>query len=81
MWRAGFKWMYLIMGTTIGAGYASGREIWQFFGAESGLAIAMFTVMFSICCFVIMKISFEERTEHFFSCFKKISRKENLLFL
>jgi uncharacterized membrane protein YkvI len=72
MWRAGFKWMYLIMGTTIGAGYVSGREIWQFFGAESGLAIAMFTVMFSICCFVIMKISFEERTEHFFPVLKKL---------
>ena len=40
--------MFLILGTTIGAGYASGRELWQFFGFESGLAIAIFTVIFII---------------------------------
>lgn len=31
MVNSGLKWMFLIIGTTIGAGYASGREIWEFF--------------------------------------------------
>ena len=57
MWKSGLKWMFLIMGTTIGAGYASGRELWQFFGDQSGLAILIFTFMFSLCVYVIMKIS------------------------
>ncbi len=65
MWKAGLRWMFLIMGTMIGAGYASGREIWQFFGHESGLAIILFTVLFSICCYIIMKISYEKKTVHF----------------
>lgn len=39
MFRAGFRWMFLILGTAIGAGYASGREIWQFYGEQSALAI------------------------------------------
>ncbi|MFB4168769.1 hypothetical protein [Virgibacillus sp. JSM 102003] len=62
MWRAGLKWMFLIIGTTIGAGYASGRELWQFFGHESGLAILLFTLFFSICCNVIMKVSYEKQS-------------------
>ena len=55
---AGLKWMFLIIGTTIGAGYASGAELWQFFGHESSLAIVLFSVFFSICCMVIMEISY-----------------------
>ncbi len=62
MWRAGLKWMFLIIGTTIGAGYASGRELWQFFGHESGLAILLFTLFFSICCNVIMNVSYEKQS-------------------
>lgn len=49
----------------IGAGYASGRELWQFFGEESGLAIILFTVIFSVCCYTIMTISYKQKTEHF----------------
>lgn len=63
MIRAGLKWMFLIIGTTIGAGYASGRELWQFFGHESGLAILLFIVFFSICCMVIMDIS-HKKSQH-----------------
>ncbi len=75
MWNAGFKWMFLIMGTIIGAGYASGRELWQFFGDQSGLAILIFTVIFSICCFVIMKISYNEQSEHFIPVLQKLIGK------
>lgn len=58
MLRASFKWMFLIIGTTIGAGYASGREIWQFFGHESGLAILLFSIFFTVSCMAIMRISY-----------------------
>ncbi|WP_449538275.1 YkvI family membrane protein [Ferdinandcohnia sp. Marseille-Q9671] len=65
MFRAGIKWMFLILGTSIGAGYASGREIWQFYGEQSSLAIIFFTFIFTICCYTIMKISYKKETEHF----------------
>ncbi len=65
MWVNGLKWMFLIIGTMIGAGYASGRELWEFFGAESGLAIILFTVLFTICCSVIMTISHTRRSKHY----------------
>ncbi|MDX9635126.1 hypothetical protein, partial [Bacillus sp. PBL-C9] len=31
VWKAGSRWTLLILGSLIGAGYASGQEIWQFF--------------------------------------------------
>ncbi|MRH44395.1 hypothetical protein GH741_17260 [Aquibacillus halophilus] len=65
MWKSGFKWMFLVIGTTIGAGYASGRELWQFFGDESGLAIMLFAILFSLCCYVILKISHENDSTHY----------------
>ncbi|MBD1379850.1 YkvI family membrane protein [Metabacillus arenae] len=72
MWSAGFKWMFLILGTIIGAGYASGRELWQFFGFESGLAILLFTIFFSFACYTIMKISYKEKSEHFFPVLERL---------
>jgi uncharacterized membrane protein YkvI len=57
--------MFLIIGTMIGAGYASGRELWQFFGPESGLAIGLFAVLFSVCCAVIMTISYNQQSTHY----------------
>ncbi|MFB1097167.1 hypothetical protein [Terribacillus sp. JSM ZJ617] len=72
MWAAGLKWMFLILATLIGAGYASGREIWQFFGYESGLAIIIFTVLFTICSHVILHISFTERSTHYFPVLERL---------
>ncbi|MBP1949451.1 YkvI family membrane protein [Virgibacillus litoralis] len=72
MWRAGLKWMFLIIGTTIGAGYASGRELWQFFGHESGLAILLFTLFFSICCNVIMNVSYEKQSTDYLPVLRDI---------
>ncbi|MGN7940919.1 hypothetical protein [Virgibacillus sp. 6R] len=74
--KSGLKWMFLILGTTIGAGYASGREIWEFFGFESGLAILIFTVIFSISIYIIMKISYEEKTNHFFPVLDRLVGKK-----
>lgn len=76
MWAAGLKWMFLILATLIGAGYASGREIWQFFGYESGLAILIFTVLFTICSYVILHISFTERTTHYFPVLERLVGKK-----
>lgn len=72
MLRAGLKWMFLIIGTTIGAGYASGRELWQFFGHESGLAIVLFMVFFSISCYVIMDISYQRKSTHYLPVLREI---------
>ncbi|WP_312855475.1 YkvI family membrane protein [Litoribacterium kuwaitense] len=62
----------LDFGTIIGAGYASGREIWQFFGEGSTAAIALFTVMFGICCGIIMTISRQLKTEHYLPVLKAL---------
>ncbi|KGP73212.1 membrane protein [Pontibacillus yanchengensis] len=72
MIRAGFKWMFLIIGTMIGAGYASGRELWQFFGHESGLAILLFTMLFTVSCNVILSISFEQQSKHYLPVLRTI---------
>ncbi|MBP2078608.1 hypothetical protein [Oceanobacillus polygoni] len=69
---AGLKWMFLIIGTTIGAGYASGAELWQFFGHESSLAIVLFSVFFSICCVVIMEISYRLKSSHYLPVLEEI---------
>ncbi len=61
----GLKWMFLILGTMIGAGYASGRELWQFFGEESAIAIILFSLLFMVCLFVIMSISYKLQTNHY----------------
>jgi uncharacterized membrane protein YkvI len=76
MWLSGFKWMFLIMGTIIGAGYASGRELWQFFGPKSGLAITLFAIAFSICCLIIMKISKQLNTSHYIPVLERIVGKK-----
>lgn len=65
MWKAGFKWMFLIIGSMIGAGYASGRELWQFFGHGSSMAILLFTILFSVSCYIILSISFQHQTSHY----------------
>ncbi|QST00060.1 hypothetical protein IMZ31_18730 [Pontibacillus sp. ALD_SL1] len=72
MIRSGMKWMFLIIGTMIGAGYASGRELWQFFGHESGLAILIFTILFTISCYVILRISFEKKSKHYLPVLRTI---------
>ncbi|KGX93686.1 membrane protein [Pontibacillus halophilus JSM 076056 = DSM 19796] len=75
MIRSGFKWMFLIIGTMIGAGYASGRELWQFFGYESGLAILIFTVLFTLCTFTILSISYHSQSKHYLPVLRTIVGK------
>jgi uncharacterized membrane protein YkvI len=70
--RSGLKWMFLILGTMIGAGYASGRELWQFFGQESALAILLFTILFIISTYGIMAISYEKKAIHYLPVLRDI---------
>lgn len=72
MWRAGFQWIFLIVGTMIGAGYASGREIWQFFGHESGLAILLFVIMFILSCAAIMLVSYHHQSHNYIPVLRDI---------
>ncbi|MBM0065403.1 YkvI family membrane protein [Alkalicoccobacillus gibsonii] len=65
MWANGLKWMFLIVGTLIGAGYASGRELWQFFGAESNVAILLFTGLFTVSCFVILNLAYKQKSTQY----------------
>ncbi|MFZ3577683.1 hypothetical protein [Virgibacillus sp. DJP39] len=76
MLSSGFKWMFLIIGTTIGAGYASGRELWQFFGLESGLAIAIFSILFSVSCVVIMKVGYQKKSTDYLPVLEVIVGKK-----
>ncbi|MBU9710625.1 hypothetical protein [Evansella tamaricis] len=69
---SGVKWMFLIIGTMIGAGYASGRELWEFFGTESTFGIILFSVLFFICTYVIMNISFQKESEHYKPVLKEL---------
>lgn len=75
MWSAGLKWMFLIIGTTIGAGYASGRELWQFFGHESGLAIVLFVLFFSTSCGVILQVSYKQQSSYYLPVLREIVGK------
>lgn len=76
LWRAGCKWLFLIIGTTIGAGYASGRELWQFFGYESALAIGIFIVLFSVACYVILSVSYRLKTVHYLPVLEAVLGKK-----
>lgn len=68
--------MFLIVGTMIGAGYASGRELWQFFGHESGLAILLFTILFSVSCYVVLQISYKSQSTHYLPVLQMIVGKK-----
>lgn len=76
MWRRGLQWTALILGATIGAGYVSGRELWQFFGHESGLAIVLFSFFFSFCCYVIMRISYQLKSSNYLPVLEIIAGKK-----
>lgn len=75
MIRAGMRNMFLITGTVMGAGYASGREIWQFFGAGSGLAILLFTILFILCISTLLKMSYQLKTTDYLPLLQQLIGK------
>ncbi|WP_440897383.1 YkvI family membrane protein [Amphibacillus sp. Q70] len=63
--KKSMQWSFLIVGAVIGAGYASGREIWLFFGPNSGRAILLFSLVFAVSSYGILSISYRHRTNHY----------------
>lgn len=68
-WNRGIKIGLTIVGTTIGAGFASGRELWEFFssyGEQSvwGILIAIF--LFTVSSMTILWLSWKYQSEHYF---------------
>lgn len=57
-----------IVGTTIGAGFASGREIWEFFGSygeEGSVGILLSMVLYFAVSVIILHIGWKKRTHHY----------------
>jgi uncharacterized membrane protein YkvI len=71
----GIKVSFLIIGTTIGAGFASGREIWEFFssyGQGSSFFLLLSMILFSISCYIIMDISYQLKAPHYVSVLEEL---------
>lgn len=67
LWQS-LKLSMTIVGTTIGAGFASGREIWEFFGSygqNSSWSILLAMALFLASSMVILFISWKEQTRHY----------------
>ncbi|MFC4077245.1 YkvI family membrane protein [Salinithrix halophila] len=67
LWQS-VKISMTIVGTTIGAGFASGREIWEFFGSYgegSNGSILLAMLLFFAASVVILLISWEKKTSHY----------------
>lgn len=77
LWN-GLKVSFLIIGTTIGAGYASGREIWEFFasyGENSSYFLLLSMLLFSFSCYVIMTISYQLKAPHYVQVLEELIGK------
>ncbi|SDC40869.1 Uncharacterized membrane protein YkvI [Pelagirhabdus alkalitolerans] len=70
--KTSFKWISLIIGTMIGAGFASGREIWQFFNGGSTIGIILFVGLFYLSCYRLMLLSYQKQTTHYNTLLKII---------
>lgn len=67
--KNGVKLCFIIVGTTIGAGFASGREIWEFFssyGYQSIFGIYIAMILFAISSIFILLISYKYKTENYY---------------
>lgn len=71
----GLKAGFLIIGTTIGAGFASGREIWEFFasyGSGSSLFLLLSLTLFSLCCYMILTLSSQLKAANYMLVLEKL---------
>lgn len=74
----GLKIAFIIVGTTIGAGYASGREIWEFFGSygqKSSYFILVSMSLFCLSCYVIMELSYRLGAHHYVYVLEELTGK------
>lgn len=63
-----FRISMTIVGTTIGAGFASGREIWEFFGyygEEGRFGIILSMALYFAASVIILHICWKKRTQHY----------------
>ncbi|WP_234410502.1 hypothetical protein [Caldalkalibacillus mannanilyticus] len=75
----GLKVAFLIIGTTIGAGFASGREIWEFFssyGEGSSFFIVLSMLLFSVSCYIILSISHQLQAPHYVAVLQELIGKK-----
>lgn len=59
MWKRGLFIGFTIIGTTIGAGFASGREIWEFFasyGPAGAAGILLSMALFVTACALLLRL-------------------------
>ncbi|SEM83004.1 YkvI family membrane protein [Lihuaxuella thermophila] len=67
LWQS-LKISMTIVGTTIGAGFASGREIWEFFasyGEASHYSILLSILIFFVATVMVLHISWKQQTKHY----------------
>ncbi|MBA4494098.1 hypothetical protein ACFO25_10890 [Paenactinomyces guangxiensis] len=74
LWQS-FKIGMTIVGTTIGAGFASGREIWEFFGSYG--ETSHYNIILSMCVFffatiILLTISWQKKTNHYSEVLEQI---------
>ncbi len=77
LWR-GLNVGFTIIGTTIGAGFASGREIWEFFGSYgpaslNSLGLAM--ILFVFTSMIILWIGKNQRTGNYYDLLEHLLGK------
>lgn len=68
IWRA-VKVGFTIIGTTIGAGFASGREIWEFFGSygkNSQYSLLLAMILFMVTVSIVLWISRTHQTTNYY---------------
>ncbi|WP_054951114.1 YkvI family membrane protein [Numidum massiliense] len=70
-----WKICFTIVGTNIGAGFASGREIWEFFGSyglQSTAYLLFSMALFALSSMIILWVSWKEQTDHYYSLLKVV---------
>lgn len=74
----GIKVGLTIIGTTIGAGFASGREIWEFFssyGMQSVIGILIMMILYGLSSIFILWISYKRKTDNYYEVLEIITGK------
>ncbi|MEX2104719.1 MAG: hypothetical protein WD907_05245 [Bacilli bacterium] len=69
------KMSMTIVGTTIGAGFASGREVWEFFGSygyASRSSILLSTLLFAAAIIIILEMSRRLKSDNYIQILKPI---------
>lgn len=68
-----------IIGTSIGAGFASGREIWEFFGSYGGASqysLLLALVLFLLTIVVVLWISQSKNTKNYYGILEELMGKK-----